>query len=116
MATRSPPSLLGITIAPTGMGTVLHLYAGVSSATAVALTAALTVPALAATVIAALIPHLAAIVREKSKAQTRAAVINRKIKAKDAALLLEHDACPPAELADQRTGKQRHSRAGRRRP
>jgi hypothetical protein len=64
MATRSTPSLLGITIASTGMGAAVHLYAGVSPATAVALTAALTVPALAATVIAALIPHLPAIVRE----------------------------------------------------
>ncbi len=116
MATRSTPSLLGITIAPAGMGAVLHLYAGVNPATAVALTAALTLPTLAATVIAALIPHLPAIVREKSKAQIRAAVINRKIKARDAALLLEDDACAPAALADEGTGKQRHGRAGRRRP
>lgn len=92
-------------MAPLGMGAVLHLYAGVSPIIAVALTAAATVPAIAATIICALAPHRPALVRERSMAQIRSAVIKGKIQAKDAALLLGDDVRASVTPADEGTGK-----------
>jgi hypothetical protein len=76
------------------MSAVLHLYAGVSPSLAMALTAVATVPAIAAAIVWAVI----AIVRERSNAKIRSAVIEGKIQAKDAALLLGDDVRVSATL------------------
>lgn len=94
-----------------GMGAVLHLYAGVSPSLAIALTAVATVPAIVAAVVLAVI----AIIRERSNAQIRSAVIEGKIQAKDATLLLGDDVRVSATLVDEGAGKQQVGQAWRRR-
>ena len=83
-------------------GAVLHLYAGVSPSTAVALTAVLAVSAIVTTIVCAVIPQHPASVRESSKAQIRSAVIEGKIRAEEPALLLSDDVRVSATLADER--------------
>jgi hypothetical protein len=80
--------------ASAAISAVLHLYTGVSPSLAMALTAAATVPAITVAIVWAVI----AILRERSNAQIRSAVIEGKIQAKDAALLLGHDVRVSAAL------------------
>jgi hypothetical protein len=60
-----------------------------------------TMPAIVATIVSAVIPYRPAIVREKSMAQIRSAVIEGKIEAKDAVLLLGDAVRVSATPADQ---------------
>jgi len=110
MATRSKPPLLGASMAPlgaSGLGAVLHMYVGISPSMAAVLAVIVTMPAIVATIACTVIPHRPAIVREKSMAQIRSAVIEGKIEAKDAVLLLGDAVRVSATSMDQ---EDRHRR------